>query len=156
MSVVLFDTSVLVSYCVAAHPHRAKALAAVAESTQSGVECWMALHSLAETFAVLSAMPLKPRLSSEQTLMLIELEILPRFSIVSPSIDAYRSAMTDMVRVGRSGGAVYDALILQAARTIEASRLYTFNEKHFRPLLRDEDVLEIVCPALPDASDQRK
>jgi predicted nucleic acid-binding protein len=87
----------------------------------------MALHSLAETFAVLSAMPLNPRLAPDQALLLIEMEILPHFSMVSPSIDAYRAAMADMARVGRSGGAVYDALIFQAARTIGASRLYTFN-----------------------------
>jgi predicted nucleic acid-binding protein len=83
--------------------------------------------------------------------LLIELEILPHFAMVSPSIDAYRAAMADMARVGRSGGAVYDALIFQAARTIGASRLYTFNEKHFRPLLREGESLEIVCPALPDS-----
>ncbi|CDH47108.1 type II toxin-antitoxin system VapC family toxin [Candidatus Contendibacter odensensis] len=151
MNAVLFDTSVLVPYCVAAHPHRVRALAVVAESTQSSLECWIALHSLAETFAVLSAMPLNPRLAPDQALLLIEMEILPHFSIVSPSIDAYREAMADMARVGRSGGAVYDALIFQAARTIGASRLYTFNEKHFRPLLREGESLEIVCPALPNS-----
>jgi predicted nucleic acid-binding protein len=151
MNAVLFDTSVLVPYCVAAHPHRARALAVVAESTQSSLECWIALHSLAETFAVLSAMPLSPRLAPDQALLLIEMEILPHFSMVSPSIDAYREAMADMARVGRSGGAVYDALIFQAARTIGASRLYTFNEKHFRPLSRVGESLEIVCPALPNS-----
>lgn len=72
MNAVLFDTSVLVPYCVAAHPHRARALAVVAESTQSGLECWIALHSLAETFAVLSAMPLNPRLAPDQALLLID------------------------------------------------------------------------------------
>jgi predicted nucleic acid-binding protein len=151
MNAVLFDTSVLVPYCVAAHPHRARALAVVAESTQSSLECWIALHSLAETFAVLSAMPLNPRLAPNQALLLIEMEILPHFSMVSPSIDTYQEAMVDMARVGRSGGAIYDALIFQAARTIGASRLYTFNEKHFRPLLREGESLEIVCPALPNS-----
>jgi predicted nucleic acid-binding protein len=71
MSAVLFDTSVLVSYCVASHPHRARALDVIAKSMQSGIECCIALHSLAETFAVLSALPLKPRLSADQVLLLI-------------------------------------------------------------------------------------
>lgn len=151
MSAVLFDTSVLVPYCIAAHPHRERALAAVAESTRSGIECWIALHSLAEAFAVLSTLPLNPRLTSDQALLLIEMEILPHFSVVSPSMEAYRQAMVDVARVGRSGGAVYDALIFQAARMIGASRLYTFNDKHFRPLLRESDSLAIVSPALPES-----
>lgn len=78
--------------------------------------------------------------------VLIEMEILPYFIIVPSSIENYRQAMVDIARVGRSGGAIYDALILQAARSINASRLYTFNDKHFRPLLHEDESLEIVCP----------
>ncbi|MFZ1641602.1 MAG: PIN domain-containing protein [Candidatus Contendobacter sp.] len=146
MNTVLFDTSVLVPYCIAAHAHRVRAWAAVAESTRSGMDCCISLHSLAETFAVLSALPINPRISTDQAMFLIEMEILQRFSTVPLSVDAYRQAMIDVARVGRSGGAMYDALILQAARNVGASRLYTFNDKHFRPLLREGELLEVICP----------
>lgn len=146
MSTFLFDTSVLVPRCIITHPHRMRALAAIAESTQSGNDCCISMHSLAETFAVLSALPINPRISAEKALFLIETEILQYFVVVPLSVDAYRQAMADIARVGRSGGAIYDSLILQAARNINASRLYTFNEKHFRPLLQDGEFLEIVCP----------
>jgi len=146
MSAVLFDTSVLVPHCVIAHPHRMQALAVIAESKRSGNDCCISLHSLAETFAVLSALPINPRISAEKALFLIEMEILQYFIIVPLSVDAYRQAMVDVARVGRSGGAIYDALILQSARSINASRLYTFNDKHFRSLLQDGESLEIICP----------
>jgi predicted nucleic acid-binding protein len=79
-------------------------------------------------------------------MFLIEMEIVRYFSVVLLSVDDYRQAMTDVARVGRGGGAIYDALILQAARNIGASQLYTFNDKHFRPLLEEGEPLEIVCP----------
>jgi len=146
VSTVLFDTSVLVAHCVIAHPHRVRAQAAIMESKQSGDDCYIALHSLAETFAVLSSLPVNPRISSEEALFLIEMEILCSFIVVPLSIDGYRQAMAEITRVGRSGGAIYDALILQAARSINSSRLYTFNEKHFRPLLQNNESLKIICP----------
>jgi len=90
MSAVLFDTSVLVPHCVIAHPHRMQALAVIAESKRSGNNCCISLHSLAETFAVLSALPINPRISAEKALFLIEMEILQYFIIVPLSVDAYR------------------------------------------------------------------
>jgi predicted nucleic acid-binding protein len=104
------------------------------------------LHSLAETFAVLSALPINPRISADQAMFLIEKEILQNFFTVPLSVGAYRQAMIDIARAGRGGGAMYDALILQAARNVGASRLYTFNDKHFQPLLRDGEPLRVICP----------
>lgn len=71
MSVDLFDTSVLVPYCIAAHAHRTQAWAAVAQSARSGIDCCISLHSLAETSAVLSALPINPRISADQAMFLI-------------------------------------------------------------------------------------
>jgi len=146
MSAVLFDTSVLVPYCIATHPHRVPALAAVAESVRLNMNSYLSLHSLAEAFAVLSALPINPRISADQAMFLIEMEVLRHFAVVPLSIDDYRQAMAEIARIERSGGAIYDALILQAARSINALRLYTFNDKHFRPLLRNGESLEIIRP----------
>lgn len=146
MSEILFDTSVLVAYCVAAHPHQARAWAVVMETAQRGAKGFVSLHSLAEMFAVLSALPINPRISPEQAMFLIDMEILRRFIPVPLSADDYRQAIADSVRAGRSGGAVYDTLIIQAARKVGATQLYTFNDKHFRSLLREGESLEIICP----------
>lgn len=146
MNPVLFDTSVLVPYCIAAHAHRARAWAAVAESAKSGMDPCMSLHSLAETFAVLSALPINPRISADQAIFLIEKEILQNFFTIPLSVGDYRQAMIDVARAGRGGGAMYDALILQTARNVSASRLYTFNDKHFQPLLREGEPLQVIRP----------
>ncbi|HRZ52856.1 MAG TPA: PIN domain-containing protein [Candidatus Contendobacter sp.] len=146
MSLVLFDTSVLVPCCIATHAHRARAWAIVAESAKSGMDRCISLHSLAETFAVLSALPINPRISADQAIFLIEKEILQNFLTVPLSVGDYRQAMSDVARAGRSGGAIYDALILQAARNVGASKLYTFNDKHFQSLLREGEPLQIICP----------
>ena len=106
----------------------------------------ISLHSLAETFAVLSALPINPRISADQAIFLIEKEILQNFLTVPLSVGDYRQAMSDVARAGRSGGAIYDALILQAARNVGASKLYTFNDKHFQSLLREGEPLQIICP----------
>ena len=146
MSSALFDTSVLVPCCIATHAHRARAWAVVTESGESGMDRCISLHSLAETFAVLSALPINPRISADQAIFLIENEILQNFFTVPLSVGDYRQAMNDVARAGRGGGAIYDALILQAARNVGASRLYTFNDKHFQPLLREGEPLRVIRP----------
>jgi len=39
--------------------------------------------------------------------------------------------------LGRSGGMIYDALLLACARKVQAERIYTWNVKHFQTVAPD-------------------
>jgi predicted nucleic acid-binding protein len=68
----LFDTSVIVSGIVESHPMHAKCLTWLQRAKAGGFDCFVASHSLAETFAVLTSLPVKPRISPLVAQKLIE------------------------------------------------------------------------------------
>jgi hypothetical protein len=59
----LFDTSIIVSGIVESHPMHAKCLPWLQRAKAGDVECIVASHTLAETYAVLTTLPVKPRIS---------------------------------------------------------------------------------------------
>ena len=59
----LFDTSVLVAAIVDGHPKHEKALPWLSKAKAQEIEFIVSSHTLAELYAVLSALPVKPRIS---------------------------------------------------------------------------------------------
>jgi len=60
---ILFDTSIIVSGIVETHPMHAKCLPWLQRAKAGEVECIVVSHTLAETYAVLTTLPVKPRIS---------------------------------------------------------------------------------------------
>jgi predicted nucleic acid-binding protein len=59
---ICFDTSTLVSALVQQHPHHALAFPRLREVHAGSIQGYLTTHGLAELFATLTALPLKPRL----------------------------------------------------------------------------------------------
>ncbi len=129
-----FDTSVLVAAVLQQHPHHAIAFPRLRAVHEGSCKGHVTTHGLAELFATLTALPLKPRLQAADVQRIIEQSILGHFTVISLTEQDYQNAITLTVAKNLSSGAIYDALHLIGARSAQCSLLYTLNLRHFRAL----------------------
>ena len=128
---VLFDTSVLVPALVSSHPQHGRAFTWLKKAKHE-IEMVVCSHSLAELYAVLSTLPVSPRITPGLAWRLIHESVIPSASIVSLSSADYISTLNRMSDHGLSGGIVYDALAVKAAQKAEVDRILTLNIRDFK------------------------
>jgi predicted nucleic acid-binding protein len=139
------DTSVLVPAFREDHPHHEPSFRILETADRSHSYC--ALHSLAEFYSTITALPLKTPVLPEQALLFIN-EIRDRLTPIFLEPDEYHAEITRCAAQGISRGRIYDALILRCAAKSKAETIYTWNMKHF----------QLIAPALahklrtPDAA----
>lgn len=124
----------LVAALLQQHPHHGVAFPhfrAVREGNSHG---HLTSHGLAELFATLTALPLKPRLSPADARSLIEVSVLKHFALIPLGSAEYLDALHLTVSQNLSSGAIYDALHLVGARAAGCTALYTLNLRYFREL----------------------
>jgi predicted nucleic acid-binding protein len=129
-----FDTSVLVASFLGDHIHHQASLRAFASATPKEAAC--SAHTLAEVFAVLSSLPVKPQILPEQAALFVD-DVHKRLAGVSLSAGEYYETIRAAAEHGIAGGRVYDALLLQCARKCKAETIYTWNLKHFQAIAPD-------------------
>jgi predicted nucleic acid-binding protein len=129
---VLYDTSVLVAGLVEAHPLHARAFPWIKQAVAREHKALISAHSYAELYRELTRQPVRPRIAPSAAWQIISGTITPNFEVVALTADLYRSAIQSMAAAGLSGGAVYDAVIMAAARAAKADRLLTLNPADFR------------------------
>lgn len=132
-----FDTSVLVAAVLANHPHHAAAEAALARVHARSEQGLISSHGMAELYAVLTRIPLTPPIYPSEAWQIIERDILPHFEVISLTGDECRETLRACAGDGWTGGRIYDALHLAAARKANCDQIYTFNLRHFRELAPD-------------------
>jgi len=128
----LFDTSLIVSGIVESHPMHAKCLPWLQRAKAGEIECIVVSHTLAETYAVLTTLPVKPRISPLVAQKIIGNNLQAIARIVPLTITDYRNTIQRMTDMGLSGGTVYDALIATVARRLSVDKLLTLNIDDFR------------------------
>jgi len=133
-----FDTSVLVSASERSHPHYEPALGAVKRVKEGRVKGFICAHSIAETFASLTRLPVHPRIQPDQSARIINENILPHFTAIPLDREDYLRALDVVGSGGFSGAKIYDALLLQCAGRCKVARVYTFNLADFRKLAAPE------------------
>ena len=129
---VLLDTSVLVAAIVESHPAHERALPRlqrVGAATDSGV---VAAHTIAELYAILTRLPIQPRIPPAIAQQMIDRNVLDICEIVALSAADYASVLTHLAAAGIIGGTTYDALIMYTAVKVEVDQIITLNEKDFR------------------------
>jgi predicted nucleic acid-binding protein len=140
---ILFDTSVLVAAMVESHPHHALALPWLQRVQQKSEVGVLAAHTLAELYAVLTRLPVHPRIPPSVAVQLIRTNVLTICKVVALSGDDYITLLDHLANVGIMGGAVYDAVLLHTAQKANVDQIVTLNESDFRrvyPLLADRVV----------------
>lgn len=129
---LLLDTSVLVAAMIEAHPHHARALPwlqRIQSGTDSGV---VAAHSLAEVYAILTRLPLQPRIGPQLAQRLIQQNIINVCDIAALTELEYQTLIDHLAAHNIQGGATYDALILHTAAQAAVDHVVTFNIGDFR------------------------
>lgn len=135
---VLFDTSVLVAGFVAAHPKHHRAFSWL-ERAQAKEFAWMvSAHSLTECYAVLTRLPISPKISPALAKLILEDNIEKSAKIISLTSSEYWSVTKDIANIGLSGGIIYDAITVKAAKKANAEKILTFNLRDFQRLVPDQ------------------
>lgn len=142
---VLLDTSVLVAALVEPHPEHPRALPWLTKAKLKSSQLVISSHSIAELYAVLSTLPVSPRISPGLAWRLIRESIELHASIISLTSSEYLATVKHLSDLGLSGGAVYDALIVKAAQKSGVDRIVTFNINDFKRVW-PEGASRIVSP----------
>jgi len=129
---VLLDTSVLVAAMVEAHPAHEKSLPWLQRIKTGSDSGLVSAHSIAELYAILTTLPLKPRISPTVAYDLIQRNVFDLCEVLPLSAEEYSVVIKHLSEVGIIGGVTYDALILYAAIQGKADRVVTLNEGDFR------------------------
>ncbi len=91
-------------------------------------ESFCALRTLGEVYAVLTGLPVRPRITGTDGLAVVEQ--IRALTVISLSEGEYVSAIKSLSGV-IVGGAVYDALIAECALKVRADVLITWNVRDF-------------------------
>lgn len=126
-----FDSSVLVAAFWGGHAHHGPSIKLLASASKKDSAC--GIHTLAEVFAVMTALRVKPLIPPEQGLLFVG-EIRQRLALVSLDSEEYFATIRNAAQLGITGGRVYDALLLGCAAKSKAQTIYTWNLKHFQLL----------------------
>src|SRR5204862_5297747 len=129
---VFCDTNVLVAACLRSHPHHNTARPILERVKAGQDEGFVAAHSLAEVYAVLTCLPGGNQVAPTVTWQLISENILKDFTIVSLTSKEYAETLQKAAADGVEGGRTYDALLLAAAGKSGSDRIYTTNVRHFQ------------------------
>jgi predicted nucleic acid-binding protein len=128
---IIFDTSVIVASIVEAHPSHSVAFPWLKRAKSGEFELLTACHSLAETYAVLSSLPVSPRISPLLAWKLVHENVETTAKLIALTASDYGSVIRRMGENGLSGGIIYDFLVIRAAEKAGADRLLTLNTKDF-------------------------
>lgn len=142
---VAFDTSVLVAAVVEAHPHHARASWWL--RTRRKLDRVAAWHAYAETWAVLTALPIEPRISGQVAAAVLD-RVRRVVGFVAPRSTTYPAAAARCSARALRSGAIYDALHLVSAEAERADLLLTFNGDDF-VRLAEPDGPRILAPPDP-------
>jgi predicted nucleic acid-binding protein len=129
---ILFDTSVLIAAIIEPHPLHSTAFPWLKRAKSREFDMFVASHTLAELYAVLTTLPVSPKITPNTAMRLIHNDIETTAKIVSLSSSDYSSTIKRMATLELSGGLIYDALIIRAAEKFGVDRILTFNIDDFK------------------------
>jgi predicted nucleic acid-binding protein len=131
---ILFDTSVLIAAIVEPHPMHCHAFPWLKRAKLRQFDMFVASHTLAELYAVLTTLPISPRIPPDAARRLIHDDVETTAKIIPLSLQDYILTIKNMADWGLSGGIIYDALIVRAAKKSGADKILTFNIDGFSSL----------------------
>lgn len=133
MAETAVDTSVLVAAFLSWHEHHRPALAALGKILKEEGEIGLPSPVLFETYSVLTRLPGAQRLAPAIALEILQ-KSLQGVSRLLPAPHTQWDVLAGLADRLVTGGAVYDALILESIRQAGITRVLTLNVKHFRRL----------------------
>ena len=131
---IFFDTTVLVAASEQGHPHYTRAWPALRRIATGEDKGFMSVHSIAEVYASLTRLPVRPRIHPLEAVRIVTDNILAHFEVVPIGKEDYMEALNTVGSGGWSGAKIYDALLLSCAARRKVERIYTFNLGDFKQL----------------------
>jgi predicted nucleic acid-binding protein len=104
----------------------------IKQAKNKELELTIAAHTIAESYAVLSSLPIKPRISPLVAFKLLRENIESAGEIISLTPMDYFDTINHLADNGLAGGITYDALIAKVAKKAGVERLVTINVEDFR------------------------
>jgi len=129
---ILFDTSVVIAAMIEPHPMHSFAFPWLKRAKSKEFQLFIACHTLAETYAVLTTLPVSPKITPLMAQHLIDQNLKTISKIVPLSSYDYFSVVRSLARASLPGGSIYDALIARAAQKSRVDKLLTLNMEHFK------------------------
>jgi predicted nucleic acid-binding protein len=143
---VFCDTNVLIAAFLANHPHH-QAARPVIERVKAKTDVgFVAAHSLAEAYAVLTRLPGANQIAPGLAWQLVDENTIKNFSLIALTPKEYSKTLEQAAANGVQDGRIYDALLLTAAIKSGAERIYTFNVGHFQNMADDTLRKRITAP----------
>jgi len=139
---------VLVAALVEPHPHHARALRWIEAAATGKVKAECSWHAAAETWSVLTRLPLEPAISPALAEVAIE-RLLAKIPGVPIAAETYRAAIRRCSERGLRSGALFDALHLLSAERRGVDAFVTFNRSDFERLAVDGSPRLVVPPDPP-------
>jgi predicted nucleic acid-binding protein len=126
-----FDTSVLLAAFWRGHVHHETSIKRFAAADRKHSGC--AAHTLAELYASMTALPVKPSIPPEQVMLFVD-EARKRLNLLSLDPLEYFETIRTAADKGLTSGRIYDALLLKCAVKSKAQVIYTWNLRHFQSI----------------------
>lgn len=145
---VCFDTSVLVPALVSPHPFHARARCWVEAAAREEIQGVMGWHAAAETWSVLTRLPISPPVTARAAEQLVE-RLIQHIRPVAMTSALYRKAIRRCAERGERSGAIFDALHLVAAEVSRSDVLVTLNPADFERLSSENGPRIVVPPDPP-------
>jgi len=136
---VAFDTSVLVAGLVASHPKFSRATVWLDALDSGELEGFWTTHAFAETWSVLTRLPLEARIAPAEVSSILE-SLVELCSPTELAVDDYVEAARRSADAGARSGVILDALHLVSAERAKTDVLLTFHESDFNRLAPQIDV----------------
>jgi predicted nucleic acid-binding protein len=143
---IFCDTNVLIAAFLKEHPHHNSARPLLERIKAGKDQGFVAAHSLAEVYAVLTRLPAGDYVAPSLAWQLISENVLGDFTVISLTAKEYTTTLQAAAAGGVEGGRAYDALLLAAAAKSGADRIYTLNTRHFSRLATDDLRPRIAAP----------
>ncbi|MBI2067322.1 MAG: PIN domain-containing protein [Deltaproteobacteria bacterium] len=130
----VIDTSVLVAATVHHHIHEQASDRLLQQVYRKKLNAAIATHTIAEYYSTLTSYPGSPHLSPADVLQMLGNNIFPFFEVIDLTHKDYQNALQRVRDLNLRSGAIYDALIYQAALKKKIPTLYTWDLSDFSRL----------------------
>ena len=134
MAKVLFDTSALIPVVIDQLERHETALHRFTQERDQGATLCCSTHTLAECYAVMTALPLPKRISATEASHLLEANFIQGLTVIDLTSEDYARAIQLCASKHRISGQIYDALHIVAALKEGCETAYTYNLDHFESL----------------------
>ncbi len=101
---ILFDTSVIIAAMIEPHPMHSRAFPWLKRAKSKALEILIASHTLAELYAVLTTLPISPKITPGMARQLIYINIETISKTVSLSSSDYISVIVSGIAEGTKSG----------------------------------------------------